>query len=78
MEKTINIKSEELKNNLYSMVNNANLPFATVYYIFKDFMKELTDSYIEALNTEIEQYNKEQEVKEEKPDEEKENMELGE
>ncbi len=58
--KSINLITEEFKNSLYSMVNNANLPFSVVYYVFKDFMKELTDAYTEMLKTEMEQYNKEQ------------------
>ena len=31
----INLKSEEFKNNLYSLISNSELPVANVYYIFK-------------------------------------------
>ncbi len=61
MEKSFNIKVEELKEKLFEIVNESGLPFSSIYYLFKDFMKDLTDAYIENLNKEYQQYQKEKE-----------------
>lgn len=58
MEKSFNIRVEELKEKLFEIVNESGLPFSSIYYLFKDFMKDLTDAYIENLNKE---YQKEKE-----------------
>ena len=59
MEKSINIKIEELKNQLYSVINNSGLPLASVYYLFKDFMIELTEFYNKSVGEEIQKYQEE-------------------
>lgn len=61
MERSFNIKVEELKEKLFEIVNESGLPLSSVYYLFKDFMKDLTDAYTESLNNEYQQYQKEKE-----------------
>lgn len=70
MEKTFNMTIEELKQNLYEMINNSGLPFSSVYYLFKDFMREMTDSYYEMVGNEFKQYEKENKEKEEDTEDE--------
>ncbi len=41
----INLKSEEFKNNLYSLISNSELPVANVYYIFKIVSQQVEDTY---------------------------------
>lgn len=36
---------EELRNNLFKLINEANLPPEAIYYICKDFYREVSDSY---------------------------------
>ena len=48
----INLKSEIFKNNLYSLINNSNLPVSNVYFIFKLIMQELENFYYKTLNDE--------------------------
>ena len=70
----MNMTIEELKQQLYELVNNSGLPFSVVYYLFKDFMNELTNAYNETLNNEFKAYQEEQKKKEEEA--EKENEEI--
>lgn len=53
MEKTINIKTEEFKNSLYSLINNSGLPVANAYFVFKLVSQQLQKQYYDALNAEI-------------------------
>ena len=52
---SINIKSEEFKNNLYSLINQSQLPIANIYFIYKDVFKDLEEFYKDTINKEIEQ-----------------------
>lgn len=70
MEKTFNMTIEELRQNLYEMINNSSLPFSSVYYLFKDVMREMTDSYYEMVGNEFKQYEKENKEKEENTEDE--------
>lgn len=66
MEKTINIKTEELKNQFFELINNSQLPISTVYYLFKDIMQELTDFYNKILADELKQAQEELQKENEK------------
>jgi len=70
MEKTINIKIEEIKNELFNIVNNSGLPFSAIYYLFKDFMNDLTNAYNETLNNEYQRYKEEEQKESENENEE--------
>lgn len=41
----INLKSEEFKNNLYSLINDSELPIANIYYILKVISQQVEDTY---------------------------------
>lgn len=56
---TINIKTEELKNHFFELINNSQLPISTVYYLFKDIMQELTEFYNKILTDELKQAQEE-------------------
>lgn len=59
MEKTINIKTEELRIQFFNLINNCQLPISSVYYLFKDIMQELTDFYDKTMAEEIKQVKQE-------------------
>lgn len=69
MEKSINIIIEEFRKNFFKLVNNSGLPISFVYYLFKDFMNELTEIYKETLDKELEIYKNSQEEKIKKKEE---------
>ena len=56
---TINIKTEELKNQFFELINNSQLPISNVYYLFKDIMQELTEFYNKILADELRQAQEE-------------------
>lgn len=62
MNKSINVKSEEFKSNLYSLVNNSGLPIANVYFIFQLVAQELENTYYGTLNAELEEKNDDPDV----------------
>lgn len=66
MEKTINIKTEELKNQFFELINNSQLPISNVYYLFKDIMQELTEFYNKILADELKQAQEELQKENEK------------
>lgn len=70
MEKSFNMKVEELKENLLKAINGSGLPLSSVYYLFKDLMQDLTDTYITNLNNEYRQYTEEEKENEEDIDKE--------
>ncbi len=57
MNKSINVRSEEFKSNLYSLINNSGLPISNVYFIFQLVAQELENTYYGTLNTELEEKN---------------------
>lgn len=63
MEKTINMKTEELRVQFFNLINNCQLPISSVYYLFKDIMQELTDFYDKTMAEEIKQSKQELETK---------------
>lgn len=66
--KTINLKTEIFKQNLYSLINNSDIPIANAYFVFQAIGKELEETYYQAINEEnqqLQQENKEENNKEE-------------
>ncbi len=45
MNQDINLTVEEAKQNIINTINNTGLPISVVYYIMKDIMNDMTDSY---------------------------------
>ena len=54
---------EQLKQKLLQMVNDSNLPLEAIYYVCKDFFRDVDDTYKQFL---IQQSKKEQEKETEK------------
>ena len=44
-----NIKIHDLKTDLVNTINTSGLPVGVVYYILKDLLNEVTDSYKQSL-----------------------------
>lgn len=66
--KSINIKTENFKQNLLKLINSSELPVANVYFVFQLIEKELEKTYYTTLNFELtkQQQKKEQDILEEK------------
>ena len=44
-----NIQLNNLKNNLVNTINQSGVPVGAVYYLLKDILSEVTDSYKQTL-----------------------------
>lgn len=60
----INLKSEEFKNNLYSLIENSELPISNIYFIFKTVSKELEETYNQVIKELKEQESQQKQIKE--------------
>lgn len=56
MKQSINIRSEQLMQSIVSLINNSNLPISNVYFIFKNIMQDIENTYYSVLNQESEEY----------------------
>ena len=71
--KSINIKTENFKQNLLKLINSSGLPVANVYFVFQLVEKELEKTYYATLNQElIESSNQEEKNTEENNEKEEE------
>lgn len=52
MEKGINLKTAEFKENLYKLINESELPIVNIYMIFDIVKHELDIAYAKALSEE--------------------------
>lgn len=50
---------EQLKQKLVQVVNECNLPFEAIYYVSKDFFRDIDDTYKQFLKQQSEKENKE-------------------
>lgn len=55
---TINLQTEQFKQNLYALINNSGLPIVNVLLIFKQTGLELEGIYRQTLKEEQEEANK--------------------
>lgn len=46
---------EQLKQQLLKLVNTSNLPLEAIYYVVKDFYRDVDDAYRQALQQQIAQ-----------------------
>lgn len=46
---------EQLKQQLLQLVNNSQLPLEAIYYVVKDFYRDVDDAYRQALQQQIAQ-----------------------
>ena len=56
MKQSINVRSEQLMQNIVSLINDSNLPISNVYFIFKNIMQDIENTYYSILNQESEEY----------------------
>ena len=56
---------EQLKQNLVSMVNQSDLPFEAIYYVVKDFFRDVDDTYKLLLKQQAQKNIKEENIQEE-------------
>lgn len=66
---TINLKSEQFKNQIYDSINKSQLPISLVYYIFKEIMENISNTYQVTIKKEIEQLKKDSQKKQNKKEE---------
>ena len=52
---SINLLSEQFRNNLYNLVNNSGLPIANVYFILKMVGFQLEQKFHQVINSEYQQ-----------------------
>ena len=60
VEKSINIKTEEFKENLYKIINESQLPISNVYMVFKLVEQDLSNAFANALAQERAKYFEEE------------------
>lgn len=65
MEK-INLKIQQVKQNIAQVVAESKLPVGLAYYIMKDLTQELEQAYFEIVNKEHEELKKQQQENKEK------------
>lgn len=52
---SINLLSEQFRNNLYNLINNSGLPIANVYFILKMVGFQLEQKFHQVINSEYQQ-----------------------
>ena len=50
---SINIKTENFKQNLYELINSSQLPIANIYYVIQLIEKEIEKTYYGIINSEL-------------------------
>lgn len=72
MKKSINFKTEELKQKLMEVINVYNLPVVNVYYVVQNLLRKLEDLYYNELQKQqqilLQQQKQKQEEKTEETD----------
>lgn len=67
---TINLKSEQFKNQIYDSINKSQLPISLVYYIFKEIMENISNTYQVTIKKEIESLKKDNQKQQNKKEKE--------
>lgn len=52
---SINLQSEQFRNNLYNLINSSGLPISSVYFIIRTVASQLELKYNEVINMENQQ-----------------------
>lgn len=50
---SINIKTENFKQNLYELINSSQLPIVNIYYVIQLIEKEIEKTYYGIINSEL-------------------------
>lgn len=51
----INYSIENLRQDIYNIINNCNLPIGTVYFVFKDIFGDVAQAYQTAVKQEMQE-----------------------
>lgn len=62
---TINLKTEQFKNQIYDLINQNELPISLTYYIFKEITENIEKAQKLAIKRELDQLKKQQQKQEE-------------
>lgn len=60
-QQDVSLLAEKLKQQIINLLNSNNLPPIIKYYIVKDISANVQDTYINYINTQLEQKEKEKE-----------------
>ncbi len=56
----INIQTENTKNQIINILNNAEMPISLIYYMMKDLLKDIENQYYNQVAIEQKQAEKEE------------------
>lgn len=62
---TINLKTEQFKNQIYDLINQNELPISLTYYIFKEITENIEKAQKIAVKRELDQLKRQQQKQEE-------------
>ncbi len=62
---TINLKTEQFKNQIYDLINQNELPISLTYYIFKEITENIEKAQKIAVKRELDQLKMQQQKQEE-------------
>ena len=60
----LNLQAERIKNEIYNIINNSQLPGALIYYIFKDILINIEKEYFHQLQKQQNKQQKQQQGEE--------------
>lgn len=72
---TINLKTEQFKNQIYDLINQNELPISLTYYIFKEITENIEKAQKIAVKRELDQLKQQQQKQEEEKQEEEQTTE---
>lgn len=61
---TINLKTEQFKNQIYDLINQNELPISLTYYIFKEITENIEEARKVAIKRELDQLKQQQQKQE--------------
>lgn len=72
---TINLKTEQFKNQIYDLINQNELPISLTYYIFKEITENIEKAQKVAVKRELDQLKQQQQKQEEQKKQEEQTTE---
>lgn len=72
---TINLKTEQFKNQIYDLINQNELPISLTYYIFKEITENIEKAQKIAVKRELDQLKQRQQKQEEEEKQEEQTIE---
>lgn len=69
---TINLKTEQFKNQIYDLINQNELPISLTYYIFKEITENIEKAQKVAVKRELDQLKQQQQKQRQEKEKQKE------